>query len=312
METNLYFVHSFATQRIIPEYFLDETMNNYMIRNFFALLLVCLIAFSSSIYAGRFGGGRSFGMSRSISGFVQPKSSYISSRSVSNSIRQNSSNRWLGPLAGLALGGILATLFMGHGFGSGIFAWIAIAMLVFYLINFLRNKMQFVSQSNTPNSFNSDFNQNNFTDPTFMKSKHDFPINQTSAPADFDDSSFLREVKQKFIRLQTAYDQRNLNDLREFTTPDVFAEIQLQLHERGDVINQTNVITLNAEVLDITTTENQIPLDNHSPNMIASVNFSGLIQEETNKPAISFNEIWHFRKDLAISEKWLVAGIQQN
>jgi predicted lipid-binding transport protein (Tim44 family) len=52
-------------------------------------------------------------------------------------------------------------------------------------------------------------------------------------PAGFDTEAFLRHAKASFIRMQAAWDRSDVNDLREFTTPEVFAELQLQIQERG-------------------------------------------------------------------------------
>ncbi|MCP6640128.1 TIM44-like domain-containing protein, partial [Klebsiella pneumoniae] len=38
-------------------------------------------------------------------------------------------------------------------------------------------------------------------------------------PAGFDTEAFLRSAKVYFVRLQAAWDQGNLADIREFTTP---------------------------------------------------------------------------------------------
>ncbi len=51
-------------------------------------------------------------------------------------------------------------------------------------------------------------------------------------PADFDSAGFERNAKVNFIRLQAAIDAADLNDLREFTTPEMFAELQVELAER--------------------------------------------------------------------------------
>ena len=92
------------------------------------------------------------------------------------------------------------------------------------------------------------------------------------------------------------------------TLADVFAEIQLQLQERGDVENITEVVSLDAALLEVTT-ESRILFDAEVQVPIASVRFSGTIKEE--KETTSFNEVWHFQKDLKNS-RWLVTGIQQN
>ena len=45
----------------------------------------------------------------------------------------------------------------------------------------------------------------------------------------FDAPAFERQAKLNFIRLQAASDSGNLEDIRQFTTPEVFAELSLSL-----------------------------------------------------------------------------------
>ena len=88
-----------------------------------------------------------------------------------------------------------------------------------------------------------------------------------SIPADFDVDGFVRNAKVNFIRLQAANDAGNLEDIREFTTPEMFGEIKLSFAERGQAAQQTDVVTVNAEVLDVT---------EESTRYIVSVRFTGL------------------------------------
>jgi len=105
-----------------------------------------------------------------------------------------------------------------------------------------------------------------------------------------------------FIRLQAANDRKDMNDIREYTTPEMFAEISMQLQERGNAAQTTDVITVNAELLEVVTENN---------HAIASVRMSGQLSE--NKGASeSFDEIWHVQKNLQDEKAvWLLSGIQQ-
>jgi len=104
------------------------------------------------------------------------------------------------------------------------------------------------------------------------------------------------------VRLQAANDAKNLDDLREFVSPEMFAEIKLQMDERGDAAQQTDVVTLNGELLEVTSDGNR---------HIASVRFSGMIREEAGGAAHPFDEVWNLAKPLDGSKGWVVAGIQQ-
>lgn len=94
--------------------------------------------------------------------------------------------------------------------------------------------------------------------------------------------------------------QKNLQDLSEFTAPEVFAEIKMQLEERGNASNKTEVITLDAKLLDVSKQSN---------SLIASVHFTGSIKED-DEPISQLDEIWHFRQ-FPNSTQWVVGGIQQ-
>lgn len=269
-------------------------------RKFFSVFLLFCIFFGAVLNtaeAARFGGGRSFGMQRSVSNFsrLQQPGRMLSQKNPLNT------NRWLGPLAGLAAGGLLAYLFMGHGIGSGLLSWLAIFGIGLMLWNFLRSKLQPAIQSSRYNQFNE---SNVFDARSHSTGRNDYSAGSKilQDPAGFDSETFLRDAKVQFIRLQAAYDAKDLNDLREFTAPEVFAEIQMQIKERGETINQTEVVSLDAELLDVTS---------ESQSTVASVKFSGMIREAANAPAEPFNEAWHFRKN-NLRDNWVVIGVQQN
>ena len=128
------------------------------------------------------------------------------------------------------------------------------------------------------------------------------PPAPSSIPADFDADAFLRVAKLNFVRMQAANDAKNIDDIREFTSPEMFAEIRMQMTERGDAVQQTDVVRLDAELLEVVTEG-----DRH----IASVRFGGLIREEADGPALPFDEIWHLSKPVVGDKGWVVAGIQQ-
>ncbi|CAG2148740.1 hypothetical protein LMG31506_03870 [Cupriavidus yeoncheonensis] len=121
-------------------------------------------------------------------------------------------------------------------------------------------------------------------------------------PADFDTEAFLRNAKVHFVRLQAAWDAGNLDDIREFTTPEMFAEIKMDLSERGAEVNKTDVVTLEAQMLGIESSPNQ---------HLASVRFSGMIRERAGEAAQPFAEVWNLAKPVSGAGGWLLAGIQQ-
>ena len=112
----------------------------------------------------------------------------------------------------------------------------------------------------------------------------------------------MRQAKLNFIRLQAANDRGDMEDIRQFCSPEMAAEIQMQFQERNQLAQETDVMQLDAALLDVSTEANRA---------LASVRFSGLIREETNAAPESFSEVWHLSKPLDGSQGWQIAGIQQ-
>ena len=127
-------------------------------------------------------------------------------------------------------------------------------------------------------------------------------IEKWGIPADFDTAGFVRNAKTYFIRLQAAWDRADVNDIREFTSPEMFGELRLQLQERGAAANATDVVQLNADLLGIETLAH---------DYLATVRFDGLIKEAPDSSAEPFAEIWNLSKPLDGSGGWVLAGIQQ-
>ena len=121
-------------------------------------------------------------------------------------------------------------------------------------------------------------------------------------PAGFDSQEFERIAKMIFIRMQTANDAGDLNDLRNFTTPEMFAAVRLELQERGAVQQHTDVLKVEAEVLDVA---------EEADRQVVSVRFHGLIREERDAAASDFDETWHLVKPNDDGRSWAIAGIQQ-
>lgn len=261
-------------------------------RTFFSFLLITLFTFGlvvNEASAKRFGGGRSFGVQRS-------QSSLFSGNKGQNTAamgQKSNTGRWGGVLGGMLIGGLLASLFMGNGLFNGLMTWLILGTALFFIIGFFRKKMQPAMNSTQSNAFRQNI---------FDNVNQSFNSSNTSGSAQnthFNAEQFLRNAKVTFIRLQTAYDQKNLQDLNTFTSPEVFAEIKMQLDERGDALNQTEVVDLNAELLDVS---------KQALSTIASVRFTGTIKE--NDATSPLDEIWHFRQ-FENNGDWIVGGIQQ-
>jgi predicted lipid-binding transport protein (Tim44 family) len=216
-----------------------------------------------------------------------------------------------GALLGLGLGALMSHFGLGGAFGS--FLMIALlAIAVMFIIRMFRRKSDGNNVSayaaRYPSVSTPEIGSRIETAAAQPVALQFAPVAAASnvapfgVPADFDVPAFVRNAKIYFIRLQAAWDKADINDIREFTTPEMFAELRMQIQERGASPNNTDTVTLNAELMGIETHEN---------DYLASVKFSGMIKEADNAPAEPFTEVWNLSKPTSGQGGWVLAGIQQ-
>lgn len=272
-------------------------------KRFLMLLMValtCLSLLTPVAEAKRFGGGGSFGKNR-------PVPTKQTQKAPETAPKQNASgaSKWLGPLAGLAIGAGLASMFAGGGlgaFGNAIgtilMALAAVAAIMFLMGKFRKSQqpnMQYAGAGASYQNAPQPMRETAFASGSSVKSSgnipHDFPVD-----------SFLRNAKMSFIRLQAANDRKDINDIREYTTPEIFAEISMQMQERGNTQQTTEVVSINAELLEVA---------KEGDYLVASVRFTGQLRE--NAQALeNVDEVWHIQQDAHHAHStWLLAGIQQ-
>lgn len=224
---------------------------------------------------------------------------------------------WMGPLAGLAAGLGLAALASHFGFGEAMANMMLIGLLVvaaLAVVGFLMRRKagpaavggQGLQYAGAGADYGRQTSAANDYQPA-GGSANAAPVAEVATgaghiPADFDVAGFLRSAKVNFIRLQAANDAGNLDDIREFTSPEMFGEIKLGLAERGNAQQETDVVSLEAEVLDVSEEANRY---------VVSVHFHGLIREDKGANAEPFAEVWHLTKPRDGSKGWVLAGIQQ-
>ena len=136
--------------------------------------------------------------------------------------------------------------------------------------------------------------------PSQASAASPLPMSAESAvPAGFDTAGFLRAAKLNFIKLQVANDSGRLDEIREFTTREMFDELRTDVQSAGQ---HTDVVTLNADLLEVATEKDKY---------WASVRFSGMLRENPGSEAVGFAEVWNLVKPADGSSGWLLAGIQQ-
>jgi predicted lipid-binding transport protein (Tim44 family) len=282
---------------------------------FLTLAAAVVIGFTLNVTdaeaAKRFGGGSSSGMQRQATPPAKSTQATPAQQPNAAAPAAQPKRSWLGPIAGLAAGLGLAALASHLGFGEGLANFMMIALLAIAVIAvigfFLRKKaaaqapgMQYAAagagaDGNAPRPDFTPAGGSAYT-PAATSSA------SGNIPADFDTEGFARSAKVNFIRLQAANDAGNLDDIREFTSPEMFGEIKLAIDERKGAAQETNVVDLQAQVIDVA---------EEAGRYVVSVHFSGAIREDRNAAAENFSEIWHMTKPTDGSRGWVIAGIQQ-
>jgi predicted lipid-binding transport protein (Tim44 family) len=268
------------------------------------MVLVALLGLSMVVTdadaASRLGGGSSVGRQRQIT--PAPRSPAPSAAPATPAQQPSGMSKWLGPLAGLALGAGLASLFMGNGMAGafgGILMILLLAAAAMFAWRMLRPKPQpeplryagMGAQGSQPNISNM-----------FGGGATALAPAPNRYPPGFDAEQFVHHAKLNFTRLQAANDQRDVSTLRDFMTPELYTEIAGQI--KADAAPQkTDVVTLNAEVLEVVT---------EGEAYVASVRFSGTIRERADGAAEPFSEVWHLEKPIKGNAGWLICGIQQD
>ena len=306
-----------------------------MIKPSFALFLVVffsLFTISQAADAKRFGGGKSFGYSKSVapkSFDKAPKAAPQTAPKAAPTAGAKSRSGMMGVLGGLAAGGLLAALFMGDGFeGIQIMDILLFALLAFVLFKLFRH---FAGRSNSVNAQQSAYEPNyepaNDVDtkqhiaqrevtPEYKPQSGESifgsnlggavsedAVHLTEAPAWFNAEQFMEGAKGHFATLQKAWDSADLSEVESYCTPELFEAMKQEMQGQQAGENHTVVDTLDAEIADMA-------MD--GDYFIVSIRFSGFIEEDATEGAHAFNEIWHIRRFANDEGTWQVAGIQQN
>lgn len=285
--------------------------------------------------AKRLGSGSSYGMQRKVAppardAAVAPAKAPTAAQATTPppaAVPQAQPKRsWMGPLAGLAAGLGLAALASHFGFGEGLASMLMIGLLVMAgvaVIGFFLRRRAPVQQpamagagvgagaynapaptsNDTPwISRDSSAMQQTPLETAASAGAAAAPAVARNIPQDFDVAGFERQAKLNFIRLQAANDAGNLNDLREFTTPELFEKLKADVVARGGAGQNADVLEINAEVLEVA---------EEGGHYVVSVHYHGLIREDQSAPAEAVSEIWHLQKPRTGQGGWLLAGVQQ-
>jgi predicted lipid-binding transport protein (Tim44 family) len=266
-------------------------------------LLICGVALiATDADARRIGGGRSVGAQRSVtappaSTPAKPAQQAAPQQANPQAAPQAKPSRWGmlgGILGGLALGGLLGYLFGGNG----LVGLLVLAMLAIAIIAGVRALARRRAEATRPIQL-AGFGDETVAAPPPSQATGVPDAGVSRVPAGFDSAGFLRAAKMNFIKLQMANDAGRIDEIREFTTQELYEELRRDMAAGAQ---QTDVVALNADLLE---------LANEKDKYWASVRFSGMVRETPGTQPVGFEEVWNLVKPADGSSGWLLAGIQQ-
>jgi predicted lipid-binding transport protein (Tim44 family) len=271
-------------------------------------VLLCGVLAMEDADARRFGGGRSTGVQRSVPNTppaatpARPAQQQAAPNQAQNQAaatqqaQPSGLSRWMPMLGGLALGGLLGYLFAGNG----LVGLLLLALLAFGAVMAFRALARRRTEAPRRMQY-AGLGEDTVVAPPPAGAT---PVQGRAArlPDGFDSASFLRAAKMNFVRLQLANDRGSLDDIREFTTDELYDEVSKEVLARGGQGQQTDIENLEADIVDVATEG-----DRHW----VSVRFSGEAREVPGSAPAPFAEVWHLVKPADGSSGWLLAGIQQ-
>lgn len=300
--------------------------------SFWAFLLAVVVSFAGmqTAQAAKFGGGKSFGYSKQVApkNFGQskqaakPQAPKNAAAAPAAGAAKSGAAKWLGPLAFLAAGGLLAAMFMGDGFeGLQFMDFLLFGLLAFgafMLFKRMRSRSQQQPQYAGPEAQQYEAEQTPKTHAQFREAPQQEAYNPNAggsiigsglsddampvgtAPAWFDADGFIGGAKSHYLAIQKAWDAKDLSEIKSYCSAELYEAMQADVANLGDD-NYTEVESLEAEIADMA-------IDGQF--FVVSVRYSGFIKEGRFEDSHAFSEIWHIRRDASDQGNWEIAGIQ--
>lgn len=269
-----------------------------------AVFTVLLLGFSEDAQAKRLGGGKSIGKQSYSQNQAAPSQNTVKPSAPAPASQPSKFGGIGGILGGIAAGIGLSMLLSHFGLGEAAANFFSTMLIVFAIVMigmWLIRKLfgqQLKPAYQSPSGYDTSQEASYRVQPESTGSSS----TQLEGAAWSDQEAFLQQAKKHFVELQEASDKQDLEVLKEFTSPELFEELRADLLTRNDPYASTQVLTLNADLLSV---------EKDRGEYLASVKFSGLIREEKDTPAVTFEEIWNWTKPINQQTGWMLAGIQQ-
>ncbi|WP_341522038.1 TIM44-like domain-containing protein [Pseudomonas sp. G.S.17] len=277
-----------------------------------ALALCIGLTMSLDANAARFGGGKSMGSAPTHQARQTAPATPAAAPNAAGrpAPAASGASRWLGPLAGIAAGGLLASMFMGDGFqGMQIFDILIMAVIAFLIFRFIaarRRKQQGPQMATAagPAAFQRESVEQPAQNSIFgggSSAAAAAPV--INAPAWFNESRFLEAARSHFQSLQQHWDANEMDKISEFVTPQMLEFLKKERADLGEGFQSTFIDNLTVQ-LD--------GLDDRADKTIATLTFSGVSKTSRFDQGEVFSESWNMERPQGDNQPWLVAGIRQN
>ncbi|MDH1540887.1 TIM44-like domain-containing protein [Stutzerimonas stutzeri] len=271
-------------------------------------MALCIsLTFALDAHAKRFGGGKSFGSAPSHQTRQAPQQTQAAPNQAGRQTPAAASgaSRWLGPLAGLAAGGLLASMFMGDGFEGIQFMDILIfGLIAFLLFRFLaarRRQQQPAMAGHAP--MQREMPQQPATSIFGGSAAPVAAAPVINAPAWFNEQSFVAAAREHFLSLQQHWDANEMDKIAEFVTPQLLGFLKQERAEIGDAYQSTYIDDLQIQLDGV---------DDDAEKTTATLTFTGTAKTSRFDQGEPFSESWRMERAQGENQPWLVAGIRQN
>lgn len=289
-------------------------------KRFLSIAMALCIGLTMSLDANaakRFGGGKSSGAAPTHQTSQMAPSSAAGGAAATAgaagaagaATKASGASRWLGPLAGIAAGGLLASMFMGDGFqGMQIFDILIMAVIAFLVFRFIaarrRKQQEHMAPAGAPMQ-REVFEQK----PTAMGSIFGGSAAPAAArpvinaPAWFNENNFIEAARNHFQSLQQHWDANEMDKIAEFVTPQLLEFLKRERADLGDGFQSTYIDNLQVQLDGV---------DDRADKTIATLTFSGVSKSSRFDQGEVFSESWNLERAQGENQPWLVAGIRQN
>ena len=272
-------------------------------------LALCLgLTLSLDANAKRLGGGKSFGSAPSHQATQTRQTAPTATAAApmaGKAAAASGASRWLGPLAGLAAGGLLASMFMGDGFeGMQMLDMLIIALIAFLAFRFIASRRKQQAQPAMAGGvpYQRDMPQS-APASIFGGSSAASVKAPIKAPAWFNETSFVNAGREHFLSLQQHWDAYEMDKIAEFTTPQLQAFLQQERADLGDAFQSTYIDNLDVQLDGIV---------DQADKTIATLTFSGIEKTSRFDQGEAFSESWRMERAQGDNQPWLIAGMRQN